>query len=62
MSKTKKTTKKYNNVPNPAIEKFEKMFKEIGVQPNNAEDAFKKEPSPPDWIISGTDSSPKRFV
>ena len=60
MTKTNKT-KKYKNVLNPAIEKFERMFKEMGIEPNT-KDAFKKEPSPPDWIISSSNSNPKRFV
>ena len=59
MNKAKKTTKKYKDTPNPAIEKFEKMFKEIDIQPNT-ESTPKKERKYPGWIFSGSSSNLKK--
>ena len=61
MSKKQQAKKFTNTVINPAIERFERMFKEIDIQPN--ENGGNVKEKYPDWIVSGTNSaSMKKFI
>ena len=47
---------------NLALERFEKMFKEIGVDPSEHSGGVTKDVQP-DWIVSGSNSVPvERFI
>lgn len=60
--KKSKVTKKVSTIETPEVEKFEKMFKDIQIQPNknNSPDFIHNEQST--WIVSDNNSTFKSFI